>query len=83
MDDYEDFLTSNGLKIMNREILNNNCAKTWDLGLDIIKDKAFWTLAAKNGAQFISYLKTFQAMRAGFSSGNFVYALFVARAATS
>jgi tocopherol O-methyltransferase len=83
MDDYEHFLTSNGLQIMHREILNKNCAKTWDLGLDIIKDKAFWALAAKLGSEFISYLKAFQAMRAGFSSGNFVYGLFVARAASS
>jgi tocopherol O-methyltransferase len=78
MDEYEHQLTSNGLRIMHREILNTNCAKTWDLCLDIIKDKAFWTLAAKQGAEFVSYLKAFQAMRAGFASGNFVYGLFVA-----
>ena len=78
MDEYEHLLTSNGLRIMHREILNKNCAKTWDLCLDIIKDKAFWTLAAKHGAEFVSYLKAFQAMRAGFASGNFVYGLFVA-----
>jgi tocopherol O-methyltransferase len=78
MDEYAHQLTSNGLRIMHREILNKNCAKTWDLCLDIIKDKAFWTLAAKQGAEFVSYLKAFQAMRAGFASGNFVYGLFVA-----
>jgi tocopherol O-methyltransferase len=80
MDDYEHFLTSNNLQVMHREILNKNCAKTWDLCLDIIKDKAFWALAVKNGTQFVSYLRAFQAMRAGFASGNFVYGLFVARA---
>jgi tocopherol O-methyltransferase len=83
MDEYEQLLTSNGLQIMHREILNKNCAKTWDLCLDIIKDKAFWTLAAKHGAEFVSYLKAFQAMRAGFASGNFVYGLFVACAASN
>lgn len=35
------------------------------------------------GSEFISYLKAFQAMCAGFSSGKFVYGLFVARAASS
>jgi tocopherol O-methyltransferase len=80
MDDYERFLTSNGLQIMHREILNKNCAKTWDLCLDIIRDKASWELAAKHGAEFISYLQAFRAMRAGFASGNFVYGLFVASA---
>jgi tocopherol O-methyltransferase len=80
MDDCEHFLASNGLRIMHREVLNDNCAKTWDLSLDIIKDKAFWVLAAKHGVQFVSYLKAFQAVRAGFASGNFIYGLFVARA---
>ena len=83
MDDYEHYLASNGLQIMHREVLNKNCAKTWDLGLDIIKDKAFWSLAAKLGTEFITYLKAFQAMRAGFASGNFVYGLLVARAAST
>jgi tocopherol O-methyltransferase len=83
MDDYEHLLTSNGLQIMRRDILNKNCAKTWDLCLDIISDKAFWALAVKLGPEFVSYLKAFQAMRAGFASGNFVYGLFVACAAPS
>jgi cyclopropane fatty-acyl-phospholipid synthase-like methyltransferase len=78
MDDYEQLLISNGLRILRREVLNKNCAKTWDLGLEIIKDKAFWALAAKYGAHFVSYLKAFRAMRAGFASGSFVYGLFVA-----
>jgi tocopherol O-methyltransferase len=83
MDDYEHYLTSNGLQIMHREVLNRNCAKTWDVGLDIIKHKAFWALAAKYGSTFVSHLKAFRAMRAGFASGNFVYGLFVARAASN
>jgi cyclopropane fatty-acyl-phospholipid synthase-like methyltransferase len=80
MDDYEQFLISNGLQIAHREILNEHCAKTWDLTLDIIKNKSFWVLAAKYGTHFVSYLKAFEAMRAGFASGNFVYGLFVASA---
>jgi tocopherol O-methyltransferase len=78
MDEYEQFFVANGLQITRREILNDNCAKTWDLGLDIIKDKSFWVLAAKLGKHFVSFLKTFQAMRAGFASGNFVFGLLVA-----
>jgi tocopherol O-methyltransferase len=83
MDDYEQFFRSNGLQIMHREVLNKNCAKTWDLSLDIIKDKSFWALAANYGTHFVSYLKAFQAMRAGFASGNFVYGVFVASAASN
>jgi len=61
MDDYEHFLTSNGLQVTHREILNENCAKTWDLCLDIIKDRSFWALAVKHGTEFVSYLKAFHA----------------------
>jgi tocopherol O-methyltransferase len=80
MDDYARSLTSNGLQITHREVLNKNCAKTWDLSLEIIKDKKFWALAAKLGPHFVAYLKAFHALRAGFASGNFVYGLFVASA---
>jgi tocopherol O-methyltransferase len=80
MDDYEQYLSSNGLQITHREVLNKNCAKTWDLGLDIIKKRSFWALAAKYGSNIVSHLKAFRAMRAGFASGNFVYGLLIARA---
>jgi cyclopropane fatty-acyl-phospholipid synthase-like methyltransferase len=79
MDDYAEFLRSSGLRILHRRILNPNCAKTWDLGLDLVKNKSFWTLAAKLGSDFVANLKAFRAMRAGYASGNFVYGLFVAR----
>jgi tocopherol O-methyltransferase len=80
MDDYQQLLASNGLKITRHEILNRNCAKTWDISLEIIKDRNFWLLAAKYGSQFVTFLRAFQAMRAGFLSGNFVYGLLVATA---
>jgi tocopherol O-methyltransferase len=79
MDDYHDFLVSSGLHVIHRQDLTVNCAKSWDIGLDIIMDKAFWSMAAKHGAEFIASLKAFHAMRAGFASGNFVYGLFVAK----
>ncbi|MGB8321537.1 MAG: class I SAM-dependent methyltransferase [Candidatus Acidiferrum sp.] len=79
MDSYRDFLVASGLQIVHREDLNSHCAKSWDLALDIIKDKSFWSLAVKMGSEFVAFLKAFHAMRAGFSSGNFVYGLFVAQ----
>jgi tocopherol O-methyltransferase len=79
MEEYETLLASNGLKIMKSEVLNKNCAKTWDLCLDIIKKKKFWGIAAKNGSEFVHYLKAFRAMRAGFASGRFVYGLIAAK----
>jgi tocopherol O-methyltransferase len=79
MDDYSNFLVSSGLQVAHRQELTLNCAKSWDIGLDIIKDKTFWSLAVKLGAGFVTYLKAFHAMRAGFASGNFVYGLFIAK----
>jgi tocopherol O-methyltransferase len=78
MQEYETWMKSQNLKVINREILNKNCAKTWDLGLDIIKNRALWRLAATKGAMFVDFLRAFRAMRAGFASGNFVYGLVVA-----
>src|SRR6266404_8016576 len=76
---YEEFLRSNGMEILRREELTSRCARTWDICLEIIGDTAFWSLAAKQGKNFVRYLNSFRAMRAGFSSGAFVYGLLVAR----
>jgi cyclopropane fatty-acyl-phospholipid synthase-like methyltransferase len=79
MEDYEGYLKASGLKVVRSEVLNKNCAKTWDFGLDIVKDKALWGLAAQNGGDFLRFLRAFKDMRAGFTSGNFIYGLMVAR----
>jgi cyclopropane fatty-acyl-phospholipid synthase-like methyltransferase len=79
MEDYKSFMQSNHLQITRSEILNQNCAQTWDLCLDIIKKRSFWALAARNGAEFVDFLRAFRAMKAGFASGNFVYGLLVAK----
>lgn len=60
--------------------LFKNCTEIWNLCLDIIKDKSFWALAVKSGLEFVTYLKAFQATRAGFTAGNFICGLFVASA---
>ncbi len=78
IDDYQHYLEGNGCRIVHREILNDHCARSWNIALDIIKQKAFWELALRLGADFIANLKGFQAMRDGFSSGAFIYGLLVA-----
>ena len=79
MDEYESHLVASSLQIVHRQDLTRQCAKSWDLGLDVIRDKSFWALAARKGKDFVANLRAFHAMRAGFASGNFVYGLFVAR----
>jgi tocopherol O-methyltransferase len=79
MEDYQGWMREHGLQIIKTEILNKNCAKTWDICLDIINDKTFWKLAAQKGAEFVNFLRGFRAMRAGFGSGKFIYGLIVAK----
>ncbi len=79
MDDYEAHLIASGLEIVHRQNLTRQCAKSWDIGTEIIRDKSFWVLATRLGKDFVTFLRAFRAMRAGYRSGNFVYGLFVAR----
>jgi tocopherol O-methyltransferase len=79
MDDYECYLVESGLEIVHRQNLTKQCARSWDIGLDVIRDKSIWSLAATLGRQFVTYLRAFSAIHAGCRSGNFVYGLFVAR----
>jgi len=79
MRDYENYLAEAGFEVSRSEVLNKQTAKTWDLSLDIIKDKALWELAASFGPEFVRFLRAFKAIRSGFSSGNFVYGLIVAK----
>lgn len=78
LDNYAALLEAHGLAVVRREILNDRCAKTWDLCLEIIRKREFWLLAARLGPEFLDFLRAFRAMKAGFASGNFVYALLVA-----
>src|SRR5216117_1030037 len=79
MQEYAGFVKSNCMRVIYSEILNKNCAKTWDLGLDLLKNKRLWQVAKENGSEFVDFLQAFRAMRAGFASGNFVYGLIVAK----
>jgi len=79
MEDYARYMAAAGLNVVRREVLNKNCAKTWDFCLDIIKDKSLWGLAAQYGPAFVRFLRAFKDMRAGFASGNFIYGLMVAK----
>jgi tocopherol O-methyltransferase len=77
--DYQEQMEEAGLRVTAREILNKCCERTWDISLEIIKDKKLWEIAAKHGAAFVDFLRGFRAMRAGFRSGNLVYGLLIAK----
>lgn len=79
MTDYRNLLDKNGFVTQHLENISKKCAKTWDISLDIIKNKKFWQLALRNGSQFTNFLKSFCAMKAGFGSGNFIYGVIIAK----
>ena len=72
------FVTEATVREALSENLNQQTAKTWDFGLDIIQDKSLWELAARHGSEFLRFLRAFKAMRFGFASGRFVYGLLIA-----
>jgi tocopherol O-methyltransferase len=79
MERYKAALESNQLHVLQTEILNKYCAKSWDLSLEIIKKRSFWAIAIRMGPGIVDHLKSFWAMRAGFASGTFVLGLLVAK----
>lgn len=79
MDDYKNIFEGEGLTVTSFEDISKNCAKTWDVSLDIIKNKDLWNLAIRHGSEFVKFLRSFKAMRSGFALGNFIYGLIVAK----
>lgn len=79
MQDYKKWMEEKGFEVTHEEVMNENCAKSWDTGIEVLKDKALWRVATQRGALFVRFLSAIHAMRKGFSSGNFVYGLLVAK----
>ena len=76
---YSNMIRAAGLDIGGTNDLSTHCAKTWDISLNLIKNRALWKLASDQGIDFVHFLRAFNAMRKGFASGNFVYGLIIAR----
>lgn len=79
MADYDQMIRAAGLEITRTTDLSEQCARTWDISANLIKDRALWQLARTQGVEFIRFLRSFAAMPKGFASGAFVYAMLIAR----
>lgn len=79
MEDYVGELQTVGMQTIHQETLNKECAKTWDLCLDILTKKALWQLMTESATEVLEFWRASRAARAGFESGNFVYGLMVAK----
>ncbi len=68
----------NGLRLLYYEDISARVARTWDLGIEIVRDPALWRFAVEHGRDFVAFLRSFRAIRRGFRSGAFRYAVLVA-----
>jgi tocopherol O-methyltransferase len=75
--EYRRHMDANRLRLVYYEDVSARVAKTWDICLGIAKDPALWQLARQHSREFVAFLKSFKAMRDGFRSGRFRYALLV------
>jgi tocopherol O-methyltransferase len=75
--EYKSYMDKNRLRLTYYEDASPMVAKTWDICLEIAKERALWQLASQHSKEFIAFLKSFKAMRNGFKSGAFRYALMV------
>jgi len=77
--DYAEMIRAAGLEITHTSDLSEQCSRTWEISANLIKNRALWRLASEKGVEFIRFLRSFGAMRKGFSSGCFVYGMLIAR----
>src|SRR2546423_1903262 len=77
LSEYKRHIEENGLRLLYYEDISSRVSKTWDICLDIVRDRTLWRLAGQHSKEFIAFLKSFKAMRNGFKTGTFRYGVFV------
>jgi len=75
--EYKKHFDNNGLRMVWYADLGPRVAKTWDIGIGLVKKFALWRLAGKHGKEIMAFLNSLQAMRRGFKAGAFGYAAIV------
>lgn len=76
--EYRARFAANGFEPRHVLDVSARVAPTWDLCLDMLRDRALWSLAWAQGRDVVEFLRSFAAMRRGFASGAFRYGLLVA-----
>ncbi len=75
---YLKLLDENRFGLVCYEDISLRVKKTWDLSLEIIKDKSLWKLAAHYGKEGLGHLKAFRSMKKGYAKGKLLYTIMVA-----
>jgi tocopherol O-methyltransferase len=78
MNDYVKFGSKAGFKVKASPLdISANVSKTWDITWELVRNPSVWKLALTQGGDVINFLKAFQAMRNGYSTGIFRYGVIV------
>ena len=65
-------------KLVHFEDISPKVKKTWEIGLNIIKDKSVWAFAARHGRKFLRHLRGFRSIKRGYEEKKFQYGIVVA-----
>lgn len=55
--------------------ISKDVSKTWDITWRLIQNPSLWAFAFSQGRDGIAFLQSFRAMRRGYASGSFRYAV--------
>ncbi len=75
---YLGLLDETRFKVVHFEDISPKVKKTWEIGLNIIKDKSVWGFAARHGREFLRHLRAFRSMKRGYEEEKFLYGIIVA-----
>lgn len=77
LSEYKEHFDNNGLRLSYFEDVSRRVSYTWDACLQIARDRTLWRLAYEHSKEFVSFLRSFKAMRSGYKSGAFRYGFIV------
>lgn len=76
-EDYISMIEKAGLKLIYQRNITREVEKTWSVCLGLVKKKQFWNLARESGKEFITFLRSFNAMKNSYKSGSLQYQVLV------
>lgn len=77
IDDYYEYASAANMRLLHYGDISSKVSRTWDICTELVQNKALWQLAGTRGREFVSFLRSFGAMRNAFRSGAFRYAVMV------
>jgi len=80
---YANLMVAAGLRPIFVDDVSKECAKTWDLSLELVANPATLSLARSLGSDGLNFLAAFVSMKDGFASGAFRFTIVIAEKPTA